>query len=236
MKQRLQKIIGRAGICSRRKAENLLKGGRVLVNGRIASIGEKADVNLDVITIDNYIIPKYSSNKVILLNKPPGIVSTCNDEFGRKTVIDLLPTFLKKGMYPIGRLDMYSRGAIILTNNGYLTLQLTHPRYHHTKTYHVLVSGNLSNQEVNEWRKGIIINSTKTKEIIVKVLNRYSNKTLLEIILTEGKNRQIRKIAEKLGNKIFDLKRVKVATIGLNGLDEGSWRELTLNEWEPLLK
>ncbi len=236
MKQRLQKIIGQAGICSRRKAEQLILQRRVFVNRKQATIGEKADVNIDTIQIDNYIIPKKIKNKVILINKPPGIVCSCNDNFGRKTVIDLIPKELKEGMHPVGRLDMFSRGALILTNNGLLTYQLTHPKYEHKKTYLVLVSGDFSKESLDEWRNGISIDGKKTRQAIVIIRRKYNNKTLLEIVISEGRNRQIRKIAEKLGLQVIDLMRIKIATIELLGLNEGCWRELELNEWQNLLK
>ena len=236
MTQRIQKIIGQAGICSRRKAEQLILEKRVFVNQRQAVIGDRADINIDTIKIDNYIIPRKLTHKVILLNKPPGIICSCNDDLGRRTVIDLIPKGIREGMYPVGRLDMYSRGAIIITNNGYLAYQLTHPKYEHKKTYRVLIKGDLSNEILKEWQNGIIIDGKRTKEASVIIKQQYENKSLLEIVIVEGRYRQIRKIAEKLGLRVIDLKRIKISNIELNGLDEGSWRNLNSNEWQHLLK
>ena len=235
MHQRLQKIIGAAGICSRRRAEELILAKRVFVNNKLASLGDKADEQIDVIKIDEYIIPKVNKSKVILLNKPAGIVCSCNDNQGRKTVLDLLPNTLRQGMYPIGRLDMYSRGAIILTNNGFLTLQLTHPRYKHTKTYKVLIKGRPNKEVLQKWKNGVIIDGKKTKEAKIFVMKNLQNKTLLEVEISEGRNRQIRKIGSKLGHEVIDLQRTKIANIKLDGLKEGNWRSLDKIEWQYLL-
>ncbi len=235
MKERVQKIISNTGFCSRRKAEILIQQNRVYVNNKIIYLGEKADANIDRIRVDNYIIPNKTKTKVLLLNKPPGIISSCNDEQRRKTVLHLIPVNLRKGMHPIGRLDMYSRGALILTNNGYLTFHLTHPKYEHSKTYQVLLSGNMTQGSIEEWRKGIILENKKTKQAMVTILKRFERKLLLEIVITEGRNRQIRKIAEKFNCRVLDLKRVKIANINIGDLKEGDWRELDKKEWEPFL-
>ena len=138
---RLQKIISESGLLSRRKADLIINDGRVTVNGKKATIGEKADPSKDDIKIDGSRIPKKLNHKVILLNKPLGIISSCTDTHGRDTVISLIPYSLRKGLHPVGRLDSDSRGAILLTNNGDLTLRLTHPKYSHTKSYLVWVKG-----------------------------------------------------------------------------------------------
>ncbi len=236
MVQRIQKIIGQAGICSRRKAEKLILENRVFINQRVAKIGEKADIKMDKIRIDNYIIPNKLTSKVVLLNKPPGIISSCNDNLGRKTVLDLIPTDIREGMYPVGRLDMYSRGALLITNNGLLTYQLTHPKYEHKKTYRVLISGIISNKSIELWQNGVMIDGKKTNKANVIIKKQYKNRSLLEIVISEGRNRQIRKISEKLGLRVIDLIRIKIANIELGDLHEGSWRELNSNEWQNLLK
>ena len=137
---RLQKIISDSGISSRRKADLLIKQGRVLLNGRQAILGDKADPNSDHILVDGRELPKRLNNKVFLLNKPFGVISSCQDNHGRKTILSFLPSPLRCGIHPVGRLDFDSRGAILLTNNGDLTLRLTHPKYSHTKTYLVWVN------------------------------------------------------------------------------------------------
>ena len=148
----------------------------------------------------------------------------------------MIPQSIKDGMYPVGRLDMYSRGALIITNNGFLTFQLTHPKYEHTKNYLVLISGNISNKKIHEWQSGLTINGYKTRKSKVIIKKRYETKTLLEVIINEGRNRQIRKTADQLGHKVLDLRRTKIADISINGLNEGSWRELKSNEWQHLIR
>ncbi len=236
MKERIQKILSKKGVCSRRKAETLLRQKRIHVNGKIALIGETADLQNDKIEVDNQIISKDISYKVILLNKPLGIICSCKDNHGRKTVLDLLPRVLRKGLYPIGRLDKDSRGALLISNNGLLSLKLTHPKYKHEKSYEVWISGKPSNESISRWRGGVYVNDQITKPAIVDILKRDNCKTLLKIVLSEGRNRQIRRVAAKLGHKVIDLKRVSIATIRLGSLKEGSWRELDISEWENLLK
>ncbi len=236
MKERIQKILSNKGVCSRRKAEILLREKRIYINGNIALIGEKADLQTDIIKVDNQIISKDVSYKVILINKPLGIIRSCKDTHGRKTVLDLLPNLLRKGLYPIGRLDKDSRGALLVTNNGLLSLKLTHPKYKHEKSYEVWISGMPSNEALNRWRHGVYVNEQITKPAIVDILKRERGRTLLKIVLSEGRNRQIRRVAAELDHKVIDLKRVSIASIKLGNLEEGSWRELDISEWKNLLK
>ncbi len=236
MKERIQKILSKKGICSRRKAEILLRQERVHVNDKLALIGDKADLDSDTIKVDDQIISKDISYRVILINKPLGIICSCKDTHGRKTVLDLLPNTLRKGLYPIGRLDKDSRGALLVSNNGLLCLKLSHPKYKHEKSYEVWISGSPSNKSISRWRNGVYVNEQLTKPAIVDILKREQGKTLLKIVLSEGRNRQIRRVAAELGHKVIDLNRVAIATIKLGNLKEGSWRELDISEWENLLK
>ena len=232
---RLQKIISESGLLSRRKADLLIKQGRVSLNGRQAIIGEKADPKFDNILVDGKDLPKKLNPKVILLNKPHGIISTCHDNYGRKTIFSLIPYNLSRGIYPVGRLDSDSRGAILLTNNGELTLKLTHPKYSHTKTYLVWVSGKPSQSILNKWRNGILLESKITMPASIEVMEFVNHKTLLKVIIKEGRNRQIRKIATLIGHPVQDLQRIAISNIKLNGLQEGKWRELKKHEWISLL-
>ncbi len=232
---RIQKILASAGICSRRKAEDLLANNRISVNGEIAKVGDKADPRKDKILLDGLPIKTSHQFKVYLINKPIGIVSTCKDEKGRKTVLDLLPIELQKGLHPAGRLDFESRGAMILTNCGELTLKLTHPRYFHAKTYLVWVEGAPSKETLEKWRNGVIIENRKTIKAKVKMISQQSKKSLLEIVLSEGRNRQIRRVASLLGHPVIDLKRTAISTFKLNHLKEGQWRKIEDIEWKPLL-
>ena len=233
---RLQKIISESGLLSRRKADLLIKQGRVTLNGRQAIIGEKADPYSDQILVDGKDLPKKLNNKVFLLNKPLGVISSCQDNHGRKTILSLIPQNLRNGIHPVGRLDSDSRGAILLTNNGDLTLRLTHPKFLHTKTYLVWVSGNPSQSILDNWRNGISLDGKMTIPATIEVKEKMKKKTLLKIILKEGRNRQIRKIANLIGHPVQDLQRIAISNIKLNGLEEGKWRELQKNEWISLLK
>ena len=183
---RLQKIISDSGLISRRKADLLIKQGRVTLNGKRAILGEKADPSSDYILVDGRDLPKKPNNKVFLLNKPYGVISSCQDNHGRKTILSFIPSHLRCGIHPIGRLDYDSRGAILLTNNGDLTLRLTHPKYSHTKTYLVWVSGQPNQSILDHWRRGILLDNKKTKPVITEVLDKVNRKALLKVILKEG--------------------------------------------------
>ena len=232
---RLQKIISDSGLSSRRKADSLIKQGRVKLNGKQAIIGEKADPFRDKILVDGKELPQKLSNLVLLLNKPRGVLCSCKDTHGRKTVTNLIPSDLRRGIHPVGRLDSDSRGAILLTNNGDLTLRLTHPRYYHTKTYLVWVRGQPSQAILNSWRKGILLDGKMTLPATIKVMNMINNNTLLKVILKEGRKRQIRRLATIFGHPVHDLQRIAISHIKLNGLEEGKWRELKTNEWFPII-
>tara|TARA_B100000700_G_scaffold256705_1_gene290085 strand:+ start:193 stop:906 length:714 start_codon:yes stop_codon:yes gene_type:complete len=232
---RLQKIISESGLLSRRKADLLIKQGRVTLNGRQAIIGEKANPYSDHILVDGKALPKKLNHKVLLLNKPHGIISSCKDNKGRKTILSLIPSDLRHGLHPVGRLDSDSRGAIILTNNGDLTLRLTHPKYSHTKTYLVWVQGQPSQSILNKWRIGILLDGKMTMPATIEVMEIINHKTLLKVILKEGRNRQIRRISTLIGHPVQDLQRIAISNIKLNGLKEGKWREVNRSEWISLL-
>lgn len=243
MQERLQKILSRWGVASRRRAEGLILEGRVRLNGVTAELGQKADLACDRIEVDGQLIQIADRPRFIylLLNKPRGVLSTCTDPQGRQTVIDLLPPALGRaqGVHPVGRLDADSSGAILLTNDGDLTFNLTHPRYHVPKTYEVWVKGQPSDKGLLQWRKGIILDDRKTLPAKVVVLKRTTSSTLLEIVLTEGRNRQIRRVAEILGHPVLKLHRVSIgsiclATVGSAGLQPGMYRSLTNVEVDDL--
>ena len=232
---RLQKIISESGLSSRRKADLLIKQGRVSLNGRQAILGEKADPISDRILVDGKDLPKKLGNKVFLLNKPYGYISSCQDNHGRKTILNLIPSQLRYGMHPVGRLDFESRGAILLTNIGQLTLRLTHPKYSHSKTYLVWVNGKPNRSILDNWRRGILLDGKMTMPAKIETLNKINSKTLLKVILKEGRNRQIRRIANLIGHPVQDLQRISIANINLNGLQEGKWRELQTKEWNSFI-
>ncbi|MEM9542264.1 MAG: pseudouridine synthase [Cyanobacteria bacterium P01_E01_bin.42] len=226
MQERVQKIISQYGIASRRQAETAILAGRVRVNGQLAHLGQKADLlEGDRLEIDGReIVPKPPKKVYILLNKPKGVVCTCRDPQGRKTVLDLLPGKYRQGMgiHPVGRLDINSTGAIILTNDGDFTLALTHPRYHLPKTYRVWVKGHPPQSTLQQWRQGMMLSGRTTLPARVDVLRCSEDKTWLEIVLREGKNRQIRRIAEQLGYPVMQLHRSAIGSLSLNRRDRAS--------------
>ncbi|MEA5572802.1 pseudouridine synthase [Calothrix sp. UHCC 0171] len=236
MEARLQKILSQWGVASRRQAEEMIRQSRVRINGTLAHIGQKVDPDCDIITVDGNPITVAARPELIylLLNKPVGVVSTCDDPQGRPTVLDLLPQELNsgQGIHPVGRLDFESTGALILTNDGELTYQLTHPRHSISKTYRVLLQGHPSESVLETWRQGVILDGRKTRKALVRVIKRLANQTSIEIVLKEGRNRQIRRVAEILGYPVIKLQRTAIGPIKLHSpgqsfLPEGSYRSLT---------
>jgi len=243
MAQRVQKILSQWGIASRRQAEKMILDGRVRLNGNLVKLGQTVDIRLDRLEVDGQVIqPKDRPDHLyLLLNKPKGVLSTCYDTQDRTTVLDLLPPHLKKGtgIHPIGRLDAKSTGALILTNDGELTLSLTHPRYHLPKVYDVSLKGHFPNAMIKQWSEGVILDGEKTLPAQISLIKRSQTQTDLEIILTEGKNRQIRRIAEQFGFEVLQLHRQAIGDIKLkleNGssLPKGKYRKLTFRELQQL--
>ncbi|MDJ0798250.1 MAG: pseudouridine synthase [Calothrix sp. MO_167.B12] len=235
MEARLQKILAQWGIASRRQAEEMIRQERVWVNGVVAHLGQKVDPHIDAIAVDGNLVSPSSRPEPIylLLNKPTGIVSTCDDPQGRTTVIDLLPENLRKGqgIHPVGRLDADSTGALILTNDGELTYHLTHPSHSIPKTYEVVVKGIPTAAVLQEWSQGVVLNGKKTRPAGVRFIKSFAGQTRLEIVLKEGRNRQIRRIAKQLGYPVITLHRTAIGTIQLQtsatpGLEVGKYRHL----------
>lgn len=235
MTERVQKILSQWGIASRRQAEKMILAGRVRLNGHVVCLGDKADLSRDRLEVDGKIIQPHSRSEFlyILLNKPIGVVCTCDDPQNRPTALDLLPEKLRlnTGVHPVGRLDMDSTGALLLTNDGQLTLSLTHPRYHLEKTYHVTIAGHPSEFILQQWREGVILMGKKTLPAQVTVLKRSNHSTIVKVILTEGKNRQIRRIVQQLGFNVLKLHRTAIGLIQLNhpskpALTSGNYRFL----------
>ncbi len=235
--ERLQKLIANAGLCSRRRAEDLLREGRVQVNGRTAQLGDKADPSRDAIHVAGQPLAGPPEPLVLLLNKPMGVLCSCSDPHGRTTVLNLLPPELGQGtgLHPVGRLDADSRGALLLSNQGELTLHLTHPRYGHRKTYRVWVQGHPSAEVLSRWRQGVRLDGQATQPVRVRILERRGDATGLEVVMGEGRNRQIRRTAALLGHPVRDLQRVAIGDLGLGRLREGEWRRLDRREWEALV-
>lgn len=235
MTERVQKILSQWGIASRRQAEQMILEGRVKLNGTIAELGQKADPTIDHVEVDGQLIQPIDRPNLLyfLLNKPAGIVSTCHDPSHRRTVLELFPKAIRQGqgLHPIGRLDVESTGALLLTNDGALTHYLTHPRHHIAKTYEVEVAGDLSASALKQWREGILLDDRKTLPAIVNVLHRTSSGTLLRVVLREGRNRQIRRVAEQLGYPVIRLHRTAIGEIQIQSPGKPV---LTLGQYRPL--
>ncbi len=225
--ERLQKIIARAGICSRREAEKLILAGRVTVEGKIIrELGAKADLDQEI-CIDGKPIEICAEKIYLLLNKPRGYVSTVKDERGRKTVLELLgEKFSDKRVYPVGRLDLNSEGLLILTNDGDLTNSLIHPRFEVKKTYRAKISGVLTEEKLDKLRAGIELEDGLTAPAEIYLLG----ENLVEITIHEGRNRQVRRMFSAVGCEVKRLKRIKLANLTLEGLKVGKFRELTAEE------
>jgi pseudouridine synthase len=238
LSERLQKLIAATGLCSRRRAEDLLRAGRVRVNGRPASLGDRADPDRDRILVDGRPLRPANASLTLLLHKPVGVLSSCRDPQGRPTVLDLLPEAMRQGigLHPVGRLDGDSRGALLLSNDGRLTLRLTHPRYGHAKTYRVRVAGQPGADVLEAWRRGLPLDGVPSQPVRLRQLHQGPQDTWLELVMREGRNRQIRRTAALLGHPVRDLQRTAIGRLGLGDLPEGAWRPLRPAELEALLR
>lgn len=232
-KIRLQKFLAECGIASRRKAEELILQGKIKVNGNIVTeLGTKIDEKNDKIEYNNIQIKKEEKKVYILLNKPIGYVTTAHEQFGRDKVTDLVK--VKERIVPVGRLDMYTSGALILTNDGEFIYKVIHPSKEINKTYTVTLKGEVSKEDIECLKNGVYINNGqyKTKQAQARIIkiDKEKNITRVEIIIHEGKNRQVRKMCEAIGKKVIALHRTKVGNISVKDLKIGEWRYLTKEE------
>lgn len=229
---RLQKFLANQGICSRRKAEEYIKQGLVKVNGiTITELGSKINPEEDEVTLKGKKVGIADIKKVyILLNKPIGYVTTTCDQFGRDTVLDLVK--IKEKLLPVGRLDMYTSGALILTNDGEFIYKVTHPKYEIEKTYNVTVKGIITKEEVERLQEGVEIEDYTSGKAKVKILKTDKEKDIsrIEITIHEGKNREVRKMCNAIGRKVLALHRSKIENIDVKHLKPGEWRYLTNKE------
>ncbi|WP_420643059.1 pseudouridine synthase [Candidatus Leptofilum sp.] len=231
MEERIQKLMAQAGIGSRRECEKLIADGRVTVNGRRAKLGEKANSATDTIVVNGQPIkPQQTEPIYVALHKPKGVISSLDDELeaGRTTVRDLVP--LPGHLYPVGRLDKQSTGLILMTNDGDLAHKLTHPRYGHEKTYKVVVEGRISQEALTRWQEGVYLDGRKTIPTKITIIQQDVSFTRLEIVMREGRKRQIRRIANMLGFPVRQLVREKIGPLTLGNLKLGDWRHLTAKE------
>lgn len=234
--ERLQKFLANCGIASRRKCEELIANVKVKVNGEvIKELGTKINPDIDIVEYDGRRVKTCSDFVYILLNKPIGYVTTVNDQFDRDTVLDLVK--VKERVVPVGRLDMYTSGALILTNDGDFVYKVTHPKHEITKTYTVTLKGIITNSEVQILRDGVKIDNYITRPARVKILktDHEKNQSRLEITIHEGKNRQVRRMCEAIGKRVLALHRSKIGNIGVKNLKIGTWRYLTDEEIKKLL-
>lgn len=235
MEIRLQKILSQAGLGSRRKCEELIRSQQVTVNGKTASLGSKADPSKDRIEVSGKLIRGVESHKYIALNKPRNVISASGAMDSRKSVIDLVN--VASTLYPVGRLDVDSEGLILLTNDGELTYQLTHPSFMHEKEYKVYVACVPDDKQLAAWRNGVVLkNGYRTKPAQIQILDSDKNGSWIQVILTEGKKRQIREMGWMTGMPVKRIIRVRIGPLRLGNLKPGQWRYLSSQEVELLKK
>jgi 23S rRNA pseudouridine2605 synthase len=230
---RLQKILSECGVASRRGAEELIAAGKVAVNGVTAKVGDKADPETDRITLDGKPLRRREAPVYLMLHKPRGYITTMNDEMERKCVAELVRDVPQR-VYPVGRLDRESEGLLLMTNDGEFANAMMHPSRHVPKTYRVTVRPGITEEQLNRMAEGIVIDGRKTSPAEVRVLIQEPGRVVLQIVLHEGRNREIRKMCEELGLETARLKRIAFGPLRLGMLPAGKWRALTAEETAQL--
>jgi 16S rRNA pseudouridine516 synthase len=238
---RIQKLIAEAGLASRREAEEWIREGRVRVNGRAASLGDRADPETDAVRVDGKRIPiRAGPRSYVLLNKPKGYVTTTDDPEGRHTVLDLLPPGLRRGVKPVGRLDVQTEGLLLLTDDGDVARLVTHPSTGCPKEYQVKVSGVPTEAQLAKLRRGIFLDGRRTRPAEIARVRTTARgeegNSWLKVVLKEGRSRQIRRMFEVIGHPVSKLKRVAIGPIRDTALPAGAWRPLSRGEVERLQK
>ena len=231
---RINKFIAESGVASRRQADKLIEDGVVKINGRIAKLGDEVEVGEDSVSVNGKLINVVKKYDYYMMNKPKGYVCTVKDDKGRKTVMDLLPNDQKR-LFPVGRLDYDTEGLLILTNDGNLTFKLTHPRNEIPKTYVVKTEKPVLDKDLVALRSGVVIDGVRTKKCNVKLIESTKDGSKLHITITEGRNRQIRKMIEAVNNNVDFLKRIKIGDLTLTELNRGEIRALTPLEIDYLM-
>lgn len=232
--ERLQKILSAAGVCSRRQAEEFLRAGRVTVNGVPASLGDSADPAGDVVCLDGRPLSAPAERLYLMLHKPRGYVTTLSDERGRRTAADLTADCGAR-VYPVGRLDMDSEGLLLMTNDGAFAHAVAHPSTHVAKTYRVTVRPGITEDQLLKISTGILLDGRRTAPAKARVLEQQPGRVVVEIVLYEGRNREIRRMCEALGLEVARLKRIAVGPVRLGMLPQGKYRQLTKEEVKGLL-
>lgn len=235
MEKRIQKILSEMGITSRRKAEELMIEGRVTVNGQIATLGMKADPSNDHIKLDGKLLIKHEPKVYIMFNKPKNVVTSLHDPEGRPTVKDFLKG-VKYRVYPVGRLDYNSEGLLLLTNDGDFAHAVLHPSKKIPKTYIVKVKGVPEEEEIDKIKTGVKLTDGLTAPARVKKVRTTENNSWFEMTIYEGRNRQIKRMLEKIGHPVLKLKRIKINGIELGKLEPGGYRYLTAEEMDKIKK
>ena len=230
---RINKFLAESGVASRRASDRLIEDGVVKINGKIASLGDEVDPASDTVSVNNKIVNTVKKYDYYIMNKPKGYVCTVKDDKGRKTVMDLLPLSAKR-LFPVGRLDYDTEGLLILTNDGDLTFRLTHPKNEIPKTYLVKTEKPVSDEDLVKLRSGVVIDGVKTQKCNVRLIETLKTGSKLHITITEGRNRQVRKMFEAVGNFVDFLKRIKIGDLTLTGLNRGEVRQLNMREIEYL--
>lgn len=229
MQERLQKLLAQAGYGSRRSCETYIIEGRVSVNGKVAELGQKADLTVDRVTVDGKALARKEALTYIALYKPRNVLSAAEGQDDRETVRDLIP--LPGHLYPVGRLDFDSEGLILMTNDGELTNKLTHPRFGHQKEYRVLVARRPDEQQLETWRRGVVLeDGDKTAPADVIFIGMSGKGAWIRVIMGEGKKRQIREIGKLLGLPVVKIIRLRIGTLRLGNLKPRQWRHLTEDE------
>ena len=228
MTQRIQKILSARGLCSRRRAEELILEGRVTCNGTVAKLGDTADPELDEIKVDGKLLPSASGYVYIMLNKPRGYVTTLSDEKGRPNAAQLIDCGTR--VYPVGRLDMDSEGLLLFTNDGEFANRLMHPKHEVDKTYRVLVAG-YSEEKIEKLKQPIELDGYRIRTPGIKLLRtREKGQAQLLVTIHEGRNRQVRRMCDAAGMKVLRLQRISEGSVKLGNLELGKWRHLTQEE------
>lgn len=232
--ERLQKVLARAGVGSRRAVEEMIARGRIRVNGSTARLGQRVDPSKDEVKVDGSVVPLREDLVHYLLNKPAGVVSTADDPDGRPTVVEMVET--ESRVWPVGRLDIETEGAIVLTNDGDLTLRLTHPRYQIAKTYVAEVQGSFGPKAARALARGVELEDGSTAPAEVQIVERGSAGSVVELVLREGRNRQARRMLEHVGHPVRRLVRTGIGPLKLGRLKPGTYRRLSPLEVQLLYK
>ncbi len=234
MSERVQKLLSRSGVCSRRQAEELMRSGRVTVNGESVQPGDRADPERDVIAVDGVPMKQPGQRVCLMLNKPRGYVTTLSDEQGRKTVAELVADCGVR-VYPVGRLDLNSEGLLLMTNDGDLAQHLTHPSHQVEKEYLVRVTGD-ADSALPRLRRDMTVDGERFRGAKVRVLSQEGDSSLLSVTIAQGRNRQVRRMCAACGLTVHRLRRIREGSLALGSLKSGQWRRLSEKEIEVLLQ